>query len=196
MHHQPPPPYISLSKEFGLKGVVVPPGTTIYPNYISDQGTACTINQTVREKTIRKCTFLFRRGLRLTERSATELCCLSQYLLENVREGRAVVPYLLRCHSPRTSKGGLGWVRWGLCNCLTGWLARSSPSPVNAVNNMPHQSEDICPSPKRTLDCWDVVRKVYKIYLLMKKHKWILEKEKALLKSIVAINRLMNNSRS
>lgn len=56
----------------------------------------------------------------LMECSATKLCCLNQSLLENVWEGRVVVPYLYRCHSVRTSNSGWEWVRWGLCNCWGG----------------------------------------------------------------------------
>lgn len=113
------PPCISLSKEFGFKGC----GTTWY-HYLFQlhfwQGTACALNH-VREK---QSELHIPIQIGLTEHSATELCCLSRYLLENVREGRVGVPYLLRCHSVRTSKGSLGWVCWGLCNCFEdGWHA-------------------------------------------------------------------------
>lgn len=153
------PPCISLSKEFGFKGC----GTTWY-HYLFQlhfwQGTACALNH-VREK---QSELHIPIQIGLTEHSATELCCLSRYLLENVREGRVVVPYLLRCHSVRTSKGGLGWVCWGLYNCLEdGWHAHlqtiSMLLPACFINKRHYQTH------LTLFRCFDKRRKEFQLLM-------------------------------
>lgn len=75
---------------------------------------------------------------------ATKLCRLNQSPLENVWEGRVVLPYLYRCHSVRTSNRTLGMSTEEVAQLAEGgwrWLARLSPRPVSAVNIVLHQRQ-------------------------------------------------------
>lgn len=127
LHHVIPPCISLCFWNLGVRAMV-PPGTDIYPNYISDKEQHAPFISVSERQSESHIPLV--RPTALTEGSSAELCWWCRYVLEPVREGRGVVPYLLRCHSQGEIKRK-GWDEGELVPARR--LARLAPLAVNSA---------------------------------------------------------------